>query len=83
MNLKNLTTKKPGLDCWAEIANAESKKVILEILDRETGEQARYRLVEQMTIRYLDFDYDFDKNLQLLEELKLGTLDMPKKEEFD
>ncbi|MBW1743925.1 MAG: nucleotidyl transferase AbiEii/AbiGii toxin family protein [Deltaproteobacteria bacterium] len=61
----------------AAIANAESKKAVLEILDRETGEQARYRLVEHMTTRSLDFDYDYDKNLQLLEKLKSGVLDMP------
>ena len=59
----------------ATIANPESRKAVLEILDRETGEQTRYRLAEHMMMTSLDFNHDFDKNLQLLEKLKSGILD--------
>ncbi|MBW2554453.1 MAG: hypothetical protein JRE20_10045, partial [Deltaproteobacteria bacterium] len=46
-----------------------------EILNRETGEQDRYRLVEDMLRSGSPFNDDFDEKLQLLEELKSGFLD--------
>ncbi len=51
----------------AKILSPETEKAILAILDRETGEQKHYRLVEQM-----ESGGNFDHNLKLLEELKTG-----------
>jgi predicted nucleotidyltransferase len=48
----------------------ETSQAILEILERETGEQHRYRLVEDM----LSGD-DFEEKLQQLEALKVGIID--------
>ena len=50
-------------------------KALLEILNRETGEQDRYRLVEDMMESGATANNDFDDKLQLLEELKIGILE--------
>jgi len=42
---------------------------------QETGEQDRYRLVEDMMESSASFKNDFDEKLQLLEELKSGILE--------
>ena len=59
----------------ATIANPKTTETVLEILNRETGEQDRYRLVEDMLRSGSPFNDDFDEKLQLLEELKSGFLD--------
>ncbi|MBW2040005.1 MAG: nucleotidyl transferase AbiEii/AbiGii toxin family protein [Deltaproteobacteria bacterium] len=56
----------------AAILSPHTKKAVPGILDRETGEQTRYRLVEDMIRSSAAFSDDFEEILQLLEELKLG-----------
>ncbi len=51
----------------AKIVNPETEKAISAILDRETGDQKHYRLVEQMMS-----GGEFEHNLKLLKELKTG-----------
>jgi predicted nucleotidyltransferase len=59
----------------AAILNPKTAKTILEILDRETGKQDRYRLIEDMRDISGGFNNNFEENLQLLEELKSGILE--------
>jgi len=59
----------------AVIAASDTKIKIEEILGRETGENERYRLVENMIDNSLDYSRDFEENLESLEQLKLGVLD--------
>lgn len=59
----------------AAILNPKTGKTILEILDRETGKQDRYRLIEDMRDISGGFNNNFEENLQLLEELKAGILE--------
>ena len=59
----------------AAILHPNTAKALLEILNRETGEQDRYRLVEDMMESSASFKNDFDEKLQLLEELKIGILE--------
>ena len=54
------------------ILSKETKERILEILDQETGEQARYPLVEDMLIGTITHPDSFENRLRLLEELKKG-----------
>ncbi|HID29008.1 MAG TPA: hypothetical protein EYP19_03285, partial [Desulfobacterales bacterium] len=54
----------------ATMFRRETSQAILEILERETGEQHRYRLVEDM----FSGD-DFEEKLQYLEALKAGIID--------
>lgn len=56
----------------AEILNPKIAKILFEILDRETGEQNRYRLVEDMMEFRADFRDNFQECLRLLEELMSG-----------
>lgn len=60
----------------AKITIPESKNKIIEILDAETGEKERYRLVEDMIDTYTESSHDFEDNIELLEQLKLGVLDV-------
>jgi predicted nucleotidyltransferase len=59
----------------AVILRSETTKTVLEILNRETGEKDRYRLVEDMMDRSGVVNDNFDENLQLLEELRSGILE--------
>lgn len=59
----------------AAILNRNTAKTVIEILYRETGEQDRYRLVEDMMRGGATANDDFDEKLQLLEELKSGILE--------
>lgn len=59
----------------AAILNPKTAKTILEILDRETGKQDRYRLIEDMRDISGGVNNNFEENLQLLEELKSGILE--------
>lgn len=56
----------------AAISNMRTIGTVLEILEKETGERDRYRLVEDMRDISSALDNDFDQNLQLLEDLKSG-----------
>ena len=56
----------------AKYLNQETKDVILEILDQETGEQERYRLVEAMMSADFSPRDNFEETLRRLEELKKG-----------
>lgn len=61
-----------------DIANTltpETKKEILKILNKETGEQDRYRLIEDMMRSDSGKGIDFENILRLLEELKTGIHD--------
>jgi len=60
----------------AAILNPKTAKTILEILDRETGKQDRYRLIEDMRDISGGFNNNFEENLQLLEDLKSGILEV-------
>jgi len=57
------------------ILQPKTAKTVLKILNRETGEQDRYRLVEDMMKGSAAFNDDFDELLQLLEELKSGIVE--------
>ncbi len=59
----------------AVILRSETTKTVLEILNRETGEKDRYRLVEDMMDRSGVVNDNFDEKLQLLEELRSGILE--------
>jgi len=59
----------------ANILTPETKKEVLEILNNETGEQNRYRLIEDMIRSIIGRSNDFKYLLDLLEELKLGILE--------
>lgn len=59
----------------AAILNPKTAKTVLEILNQETGEQNRYRLVEDMMEIGAAFEDNFEENLQLLEEMKVGILE--------
>ena len=62
----------------AKIAVTNSKKKILEILEEETREEGRYKLVEEMKDTYYESSHDFEDNIELLKQLKLGILDIEK-----
>jgi len=59
----------------AKIAKPETRSFLLAILDRETGEQEQYRLIEDMMGSVFSSAETFDEKLQLLEALKAGILD--------
>jgi predicted nucleotidyltransferase len=58
----------------AAILSKEVKEAVIRILDKETGEQNQYRLVENMMDRGSDSGA-FEEALQLLEEMKIGILE--------
>jgi predicted nucleotidyltransferase len=58
----------------AAILSPEVEEAVIKILDRETGEQNQYRLVENMMDRGSDSSA-FEDALELLEELKAGILE--------
>lgn len=58
----------------AAILSQEVKETVIRILDKETGEQDQYRLVENMMDKGADSSA-FEEALQLLEELKAGILE--------
>ena len=59
----------------ASILNPKTKETVIEVLNLETGEQDRYRLVGNMINRNAVLDDTFEQNLQLLEQLKIGILE--------
>ena len=56
----------------AVIMSPETRKVVLEILDRETDNPERYRLVEDMMGNFTKTGEAFEEYLQFLEVLKAG-----------
>ena len=60
----------------AKILNPATKKGILDILEKETGEQDRYRLIEDMIRSDMGKTSDFYSILNFLEELKSGILEV-------
>jgi predicted nucleotidyltransferase len=58
----------------AAILSKEVKEAVIRILDKETGEQNQYRLVENMMDRGSNSGA-FEEALQLLEEMKIGILE--------
>lgn len=58
----------------ARMLSPYTKGMVVKILDKETGEQNRYRLVENMMYKGAE-GRDFDMALRLLEELKTGILE--------
>jgi len=64
----------------AAILSPETRGTILKILESETGEKERYKLVEDMTGIPLEVTTsDFESRLALLEELKKGLIEGLKK----
>lgn len=59
----------------AKILNPATRKEILNILEKETGEQDRYRLIEDMMRSDLGKSSDFYSILSFLEELKTGIIE--------
>lgn len=60
----------------AKIINPATKKEIFDILEKETGEQDRYKLIEDMIRSDMGKTIDFYSILSFLEELKSGILEM-------
>jgi len=58
----------------AKILSPDIKEAVVKILDKETGEQSQYRLVENMMDKGSESS-DFEEALQLLEDLKAGILE--------
>ncbi len=56
----------------AKIADPETLKKVKEILEDETGEQSRYRLVQDMIKGSLEVENKFDEILNFIEKLKAG-----------
>ncbi len=59
----------------ADILTSQVEKEVLDILNKETGEQDRYRLVEDMVKNAVGQSGDFGYMLNLLEEVKSGFLE--------
>ncbi len=59
----------------ADILSPDSRKYIINILDAETGEQDRYRFVEDMREGYAFVEDDFKARLALLEAFKVGFIE--------
>jgi len=59
----------------ATIADQDTVGKVKEILNKETGEQARYRLVENMIKGSMEYDDNFDEVLNYVEKLKQGVKD--------
>ena len=60
-----------GMDI-AKISDPQTLKAVKEILDSETGEQSRYRLVEDMVSGISVYSDQFDEILNYVEKLKEG-----------
>jgi predicted nucleotidyltransferase len=58
----------------ATILSPDIKVVVVKILEKETGRQNKYRLVEKMMGRGVE-SIGFEEALQLLEDLKAGILE--------
>lgn len=63
-----------GRDIGA-ILSSDLKDRVMELLDKETGKQARYKLIEDMLMSKTLIEANFDSLLALLEEVKEGILE--------
>ena len=61
----------------AAILTSNTKEVVLDILNKETGKQDRYKLIEDIMKNDLELGEDFKSILGLLEEMKRGILERP------
>jgi predicted nucleotidyltransferase len=59
----------------AVVLSADTKAVVLEILNNETGKQGRYRLIEDMMRSDVLVADNFEDVLRWLEEVKTGILE--------
>lgn len=59
----------------AAVMSSKTRDVVIDILNRETGNQKRYRLIEDMMKGAPLAKEDFEDYLRLLEELKSGVLE--------
>jgi hypothetical protein len=59
----------------AKIMGDETRKKIILILENETGEKDRYRLVEDMNNMRIRSALQFERALELLEEMKSGVVE--------
>jgi len=59
----------------ATILSSDLKDRVLEVLDKETGKEDGFKLIEDMLISNTLIDADFDNLLGLLEEVKKGILE--------
>ena len=59
----------------AKILITETKVEVISILNQETGDQDRYRLIEDMLRSDIGRNTDFENILSLLEDLKKGILE--------
>ena len=57
----------------AKLCNSETLAFIKALLEKETGEQKRYKLVEDMSRG--QYGYDFDESVTLLNAFNLGLKD--------
>jgi hypothetical protein len=57
---------------------AETLKTVKKILEGETGEQSRYRLLRNMIKDSLDYESRFDETLGYLERLRRGLSEIVK-----
>lgn len=60
----------------AKIADTETLRIVRTILEGETEEQTRYRLVTDMIKGSLSYEDRFDETLKQVEKLKTGLLDI-------
>jgi predicted nucleotidyltransferase len=60
----------------AQIADIKTLRIVNAILEKETGEQSRYRLITDMIKGALDYEGRFDETLKKLEKLKTGLLEI-------
>jgi predicted nucleotidyltransferase len=58
-----------------KILSADIKETVLEIIERETEKQDRYKLIEDMLLSNILLDVDFNTLLGLMEEVKKGILE--------
>jgi len=76
LQIENFDTKHAGIRLlgrdMAEIADTETKVMVKTILDDETDDQNRYRLVADMIGSHMDYKDKFEEILLLLQKLKQG-----------
>jgi predicted nucleotidyltransferase len=61
----------------SDLARAETRDRLLNILQRETDERGKFRLVVDMADVPSEVSTEFEKNIALLEEFKAGFLEGP------
>ena len=59
----------------AAILSPDSKEAVINILNKETGQQQQYKLVEDMMKANRGWNTDFEQTLILLEKFKQGIIE--------